>query len=159
MLLVSANIGEGIFFAGSNHVALRVVASPDEHRVISSDPREILRQRQQSAADSIDEISPPTPPQAVKSKPGQVVRPERTMSGAGAHHQNQLGGASDTANINSAEQSQSHDQDQLAQDQDEGSKGPAQTKILDSDGPSSGGQVKPKTFAGYSIDDYSPPQN
>jgi type IV secretory pathway VirB4 component len=44
-LLVSADVGEGVFFAGQNHVALRVVASPEEHQVITTDPREISAKR------------------------------------------------------------------------------------------------------------------
>ena len=46
-LLLASDIGEGLFFAGPNHVAMRVVASPDEHRLITSKPEEILRMRQQ----------------------------------------------------------------------------------------------------------------
>ncbi len=45
-LLLSADVGEGLFFAGPNHVAMRVVASPEEHRLITSKPQEILEQRQ-----------------------------------------------------------------------------------------------------------------
>jgi conjugal transfer ATP-binding protein TraC len=45
-LLVSSDVGEGIFFAGSNHVALRVVASPDEHRVITTNPEELVKKKQ-----------------------------------------------------------------------------------------------------------------
>jgi conjugal transfer ATP-binding protein TraC len=37
-LLVTADVGEGIFFAGQNHVALRVVASAEEHKVITTNP-------------------------------------------------------------------------------------------------------------------------
>ena len=33
--LLSADIGEGLFFAGQNHVAIRVVASPDEHQILT----------------------------------------------------------------------------------------------------------------------------
>lgn len=44
-LLVTADVGGGIFFAGQNHVALRVVASPEEHRVITSDPEELMARR------------------------------------------------------------------------------------------------------------------
>jgi hypothetical protein len=33
--LLSAEIGEGLFFAGNNHVALKVVASPDEHQILT----------------------------------------------------------------------------------------------------------------------------
>ncbi|MDH5533661.1 MAG: ATP-binding protein [Candidatus Pacebacteria bacterium] len=46
-LLMAADVGEGIFFAGSNHVALRVVASDDEHQIITTDPAELVRQRAQ----------------------------------------------------------------------------------------------------------------
>lgn len=47
-LLLSAGIGEGIFFAGQNHVALKVVSSPDEHALATTKPSEILsRQRQE----------------------------------------------------------------------------------------------------------------
>ncbi len=45
-LLLSANVGEGLFFAGQNHVALQVVASPDEHALISTKPSEILERQQ-----------------------------------------------------------------------------------------------------------------
>ena len=41
--LLSADIGEGLFFAGPNHVAMRVVASPEEHRLITSKPEELLK--------------------------------------------------------------------------------------------------------------------
>jgi conjugal transfer ATP-binding protein TraC len=46
-LLVTSDVGEGIFFAGQNHVALRVIASDKEHQVITTDPEEILTQRKQ----------------------------------------------------------------------------------------------------------------
>jgi conjugal transfer ATP-binding protein TraC len=41
-LLLGADIGEGIFFAGQNHVAIRVIASPDEHKLITSSPEDII---------------------------------------------------------------------------------------------------------------------
>lgn len=34
-LLLSADVGEGLFFAGLNHVAIRVIASPIEHQIIT----------------------------------------------------------------------------------------------------------------------------
>ncbi len=52
-LLMASDIGEGIFFAGQNHVALRVVASDEEHEVITSNPEEILK-RQISARGSVE---------------------------------------------------------------------------------------------------------
>ncbi|MBI4035090.1 MAG: hypothetical protein HY381_01680 [Candidatus Chisholmbacteria bacterium] len=46
-LLLSADVGEGIFFAGQNHVAIRVVASSQEHQLVTSKPQELLKMRQQ----------------------------------------------------------------------------------------------------------------
>src|SRR5258708_1033973 len=42
-LLLSAGVGQGLFFAGPAHVALRVVASPEEHILITSNPAELLK--------------------------------------------------------------------------------------------------------------------
>jgi len=44
-LLVSSDVGEGIFFAGQNHVALRVVASEEEHLVITTNPEELVERK------------------------------------------------------------------------------------------------------------------
>lgn len=41
-LLLESRVGHGLFFAGQNHVALRVVASYAEDQTITSDPRQIL---------------------------------------------------------------------------------------------------------------------
>ncbi|MBI2032057.1 MAG: ATP-binding protein [Candidatus Levybacteria bacterium] len=47
-LLISANVGEGLFFAGQSHVAIQVVAAPFEHEIITSNPEDIVRQKQES---------------------------------------------------------------------------------------------------------------
>jgi len=44
-LLLTADKGEGIFFAGQNHVAIRVIASEEEHKLITSNPEEILKSK------------------------------------------------------------------------------------------------------------------
>lgn len=41
-LLLESGVGEGIFFAGNKHVAIRVEASYYEDKIITSDPRQIL---------------------------------------------------------------------------------------------------------------------
>ncbi|KKP83387.1 MAG: Type IV secretory pathway VirB4 component-like protein [Candidatus Moranbacteria bacterium GW2011_GWF1_35_5] len=41
-LLLESNVGEGIFFAGNKHAAIRVVASYSEDQIITSDPRQLL---------------------------------------------------------------------------------------------------------------------
>ena len=42
MLLLEANIGEGLFFAGLKHVAIKVVSSYTEDRIITTSPAQIL---------------------------------------------------------------------------------------------------------------------
>ncbi|MCH7641360.1 hypothetical protein IID22_04140 [Patescibacteria group bacterium] len=52
-LLLAANIGEGIFFAGNNHAPINVVSSPEEHKLITTKPQELLELRKKAP-----EISP-----------------------------------------------------------------------------------------------------
>ncbi len=40
--LLEADVGEGLFFAGLNHVAIKVVASYNEDRLITTDPQQLL---------------------------------------------------------------------------------------------------------------------
>ncbi len=46
-LLLAADIGEGLFFAGTNHVAMKIKASQSEHKLITTDPEELLRLREE----------------------------------------------------------------------------------------------------------------
>ena len=41
-LLIEANVGEGIFFAGTKHAAIKIIASYTEDQIITSDPSQIL---------------------------------------------------------------------------------------------------------------------
>jgi len=41
-LLLECSVGEGIFFAGLQHAAIKVVASYTEDQIITSDPRQLL---------------------------------------------------------------------------------------------------------------------
>lgn len=41
-LLLESNVGEGIFFAGAKHVAIKVIASYTEDQIITSDPSQVL---------------------------------------------------------------------------------------------------------------------
>ena len=41
-LLLESDVGEGLFFAGMNHVAIKVVASYTEDQIITTDPKQIL---------------------------------------------------------------------------------------------------------------------
>lgn len=73
-ILLAANVGEGLFFAGPNHVAMQVVASPEEHPLATSSPKEILAIREKLEKEAREkglptEVAPaaapiPTPPAA-----------------------------------------------------------------------------------------------
>jgi len=41
-LLLEGEVGEGLFFAGANHVAIKVVASYTEDQIITTDPNQLL---------------------------------------------------------------------------------------------------------------------
>jgi type IV secretory pathway VirB4 component len=42
-LLLAANVGEGIFFAGPHHAPIRVVASEEENKLITTKPQEVIK--------------------------------------------------------------------------------------------------------------------
>ena len=42
-------MGEGIFFAGLKHVAIKIIASYTEDQIITSDPSQVLALRQKKA--------------------------------------------------------------------------------------------------------------
>ncbi|RJR14811.1 DUF87 domain-containing protein [Candidatus Microgenomates bacterium] len=67
-LLLSADIGEGLFFAGPAHVAVRIIASPEEHLLITTKPEEVLRRRQ---------IGSFAPPSQTPTQPSQTAQPNR----------------------------------------------------------------------------------
>lgn len=47
-LLLSTTTGEGLFFAGQNHVGIKVVSAPFEHELITSNPKEVLERQEKS---------------------------------------------------------------------------------------------------------------
>ncbi|MBP9757599.1 MAG: DUF87 domain-containing protein [Candidatus Pacebacteria bacterium] len=55
-LLLESDVGEGIFFAGLKHVAIKVIASYTEDQIITSDPSQILaiKKAKQDLANSAD---------------------------------------------------------------------------------------------------------
>jgi len=44
-LLLNSGVGQGIFFAGQKHVAIQVIASYTEDKIITTNPEEILKQQ------------------------------------------------------------------------------------------------------------------
>lgn len=56
-LLLSADVGEGLFFAGQNHVAMKVFAAPFEHELITSNPMELLKRQQEKERANLAEAN------------------------------------------------------------------------------------------------------
>lgn len=44
-LLLAADVGEGILFAGPNHAPIRVVASPEEYAFVTTKPQEVMQMK------------------------------------------------------------------------------------------------------------------
>lgn len=56
-LLLGANVGSGIFFAGNNHAPIKVVASPEEHKLITTRPQELLEKTDKTEAAQTDTMN------------------------------------------------------------------------------------------------------
>jgi conjugal transfer ATP-binding protein TraC len=65
-LLLESDVGEGIFFAGLKHVAIKVIASYTEDQIITSDPSQILaiKKAKQDLATSNEIPGGPAAPEA-----------------------------------------------------------------------------------------------
>lgn len=76
-LLLESDVGEGIFFAGLKHVAIKVIASYTEDQIITSDPSQILaiRKAKRDLAQSAEaELSEPaTPVPAAKTEEASAI--------------------------------------------------------------------------------------
>lgn len=80
--ILSCDIGEGLFFAGSSHVAIKIISSVGEHLLITSDPREVEMMKKTGVAideQEIDELSAVFDPNAAKAKLDQEQKNEREL--------------------------------------------------------------------------------
>jgi type IV secretory pathway VirB4 component len=84
-LLLASDVGEGIFFAGPNHVAIKIVASDEEYELITSKPADVAKQRFDSAAAAALQASQdalvsqngtvPTTPDTITEQPPVAIAP------------------------------------------------------------------------------------
>lgn len=77
--LLSSGVGEGIFFAGRNHVAFQVVASENEHNLITTNPIELIeRDKAKADAQALENPAPITPlgPPATPAPPTEAPAPQ-----------------------------------------------------------------------------------
>ncbi len=73
--LLNCEKGQGLFFAGANHVAIQVLSSIQEHELITSDPRELEQRKLRGETEdnrSIDQLAviydPPATQQAITTE-------------------------------------------------------------------------------------------
>jgi type IV secretory pathway VirB4 component len=66
-LLLSADIGEGLFFAGPAHAAIRVISSPEEHAIATTKPQEMAAR-----------VTPPAPPPSTQGKTTMVTEEDKS---------------------------------------------------------------------------------
>lgn len=84
-LLLESNVGEGIFFAGLKHVAIKVVASYSEDQIITTDPAQLIEIEKakeelaqiEKEAEEINNQLPPVEPEKTEEK---TPEPEKEPS-------------------------------------------------------------------------------
>lgn len=83
-LLLSASVGEGLFFAGQSHVAMKAIAAPFEHEIITSDPAEKLKaeklgltqpEQPKASPSTTPAVSPVPQPTPVPQQPDELPNP------------------------------------------------------------------------------------
>lgn len=153
-LLVSSDVGEGIFFAGSNHVALRVVASPEEHQIITTNPEEILKKKQPVV--KTDPTSTPIPrEQSLVTRAQQRIEERRQAAERAARppekdfYSSEIAAAADTDPTAPATVGQPPQNNQPL----------IQPSLVQPSNPpaTTAPQKQDQGFVRYSIDDYVPP--
>ena len=72
-LLLSANVGEGLFFAGQSHVSMQVIAAPFEHDMITSNPEELEKRNEKKQEEDEENIEPI--PENEQEKPVELPDP------------------------------------------------------------------------------------
>ena len=68
-LLLSADVGQGLFFAGPAHAAMKIIASPEEHALATTKPQETQAAENKAASSA---VQAPQPPSLVANMPPQI---------------------------------------------------------------------------------------
>lgn len=86
-VLLNSAVGQGIFFAGNKHVAIQIIASPEESNLITTKPEEVLAKQaaEAQAAISLMPASQKAPPAQIPPAPATAAAiPVATLSPAPA---------------------------------------------------------------------------
>jgi len=76
-MLLECPVGEGLFFAGLKHVAIKVIASYTEDQIITSDPAQLMeiQKAKEELAEEEGEAAPATPKPAPEAIPELTTEP------------------------------------------------------------------------------------
>jgi conjugal transfer ATP-binding protein TraC len=77
-LLLSSEVGEGLFFAGPSHAAIRIISSPEEHALATTNPLDIQNRRHAEAAREQPPRTEVPAPSVPKEAPVPLVQPVPT---------------------------------------------------------------------------------
>ena len=146
-LLMAADVGEGIFFAGQNHVALRVVASEDEHSIITTDPEELIKKEAAKTAPKSKTVLFPREKSLLETKKQAPPPPKKKKAPPEYYSQDKKEAKKDSLNNNLDKKAKA-------------------TKPVKAEGSSLAGgdpnkkKTAPKKFkrVRYTIDQYTPPE-
>jgi len=76
-LLLSCETGQGLFFAGPAHAAIRVIASPEEHNLVTTKPQELEAMKQKEKTEKLQlaatDQRTPVPPQSNLPRPEKAT--------------------------------------------------------------------------------------
>jgi hypothetical protein len=71
---LNSGVGQGLLFAGNTHVAIQVVASPNEHSIITTKPEEVMKKRaDKKAADAVTDAAADAATAAADAKPTEQL--------------------------------------------------------------------------------------
>ena len=95
--LLNCDRGQGLFFAGANHVGIQVLSSQSEHELITSDPREIEARKSQLGMTDTRSISqlaqiydPPAVQQPMKTSSSDISKQNELIQRAVERRQDDI---------------------------------------------------------------------
>jgi len=74
-MLLNSGVGQGLFFAGLKHVAIQIIASYTEDRIITTNPEEILKQKDVRQFTNVTAPAATPAPAKVEQAPVQQQQP------------------------------------------------------------------------------------
>lgn len=78
-LLLAADVGQGLFFAGPAHAAMRVIASPEEHEVATTRPQETMKNQGVTTSPQAGSVPLSAVKSIIQEGPPPLPKPNRPI--------------------------------------------------------------------------------